>query len=209
MKKYFFIGTWIMMATITHAQTKAVTETGDEVILYNDGTWKYSNDSILEKKTIQLNEAVFKKNTTSTFLVKSTRVNVGIWINPKDWSFEKSKDDEASEFQFQRKDEDLYGMLIAEKVEIPIENLKEIALENAKAAAPDIKLVKEEYRMVNGVKIFMMQMSGTVQGMKVTYLGYYYSSAGGTIQLLAYTSQNLFIGYFKDIESFLNGFVVL
>jgi len=49
-------------------------------------------------------------------------------------------------------------MMIAEKMEIPLESLKEIVLDNAKEAAPDIKIVKEEYRTVNGIRVLMMQM---------------------------------------------------
>jgi hypothetical protein len=53
----------------------------------------------------------------------------------------------------------------------------------------------------------MLQMTGTIQGIKFTYFGYYYSNANGTIQFLTYTSDNLFSSYQKDIEEFLNGLV--
>lgn len=98
-------------------------------------------------------------------------------------------------------------MLISEKIQIPIETLKGIAYENAKNAAPDIKIIKEEYRTVNSIKVLMMQMSGTIQGIKFIYFGYYYSNTNGTIQFITYTSENLFKTYFDDIELFLNGLV--
>lgn len=53
----------------------------------------------------------------------------------------------------------------------------------------------------------MMQMSGTIRGMRFTYYGYYYSNSNGTIQLLTYTGENLFPNYLNDIEEFLNGLV--
>ncbi len=84
---------------------------------------------------------------------------------------------------------------------------KGIAIENAKDAAPDIKVINEEYRSVNGVQVLMMQMSGTIRGMRFTYYGYYYSNSNGTIQLLTYTGENLFPNYLNDIEEFLNGLV--
>ena len=52
-----------------------------------------------------------------------------------------------------------------------------------------------------------MQMDGTIQGIKFTYYGYYFSSPNGTIQLLTYTSSNLLNEYKKEFEDFLNGFV--
>ena len=139
------------------SQIKAVTESGDEVILYENNTWKYINDSINNNKEIETNSFQYKKPKRATFLVKSKNLKVGIHINPKKWSFEKDADGEASEYSFQMKNEDLYGMIITEKVQIPLINLKDIAIENAKEAAPDIQVDKEEYRYVNGKKLLMIQ----------------------------------------------------
>ena len=85
--------------------------------------------------------------------------------------------------------------------------LKGIALTNAQSVSPDIKVIKEEYRTINGIKVFAMQMSGTIQGMRITYYGYYYSNSKGTMQLLTYTGENLFDDYLEDIELFINGLI--
>ncbi len=192
---------------LINAQINAVTETGDEVILYENGTWKYLYDNVIENSEITVNDKEFVKDEKSTFLVKSKRLNVGIWIDPKRWKFTKGSENDDFEFQFQKKGGDLYAMLISEKMQIPIETLKGIAIENAKSVAPDIEVVKEEYRNVNGIKVLMMQMSGTIQGMRFTYYGYYYSNDNGTIQLLTYTGENLFDDYLDDSEVFLNGLI--
>ncbi len=199
----------LMSAQFLNAQINAITESGDEVILYEDGTWNYINDSIIENAEIPINDKEFSKHIKSTFLVKSSKLNIGIWIDPKSWSFTKETDNGASEFQFQKKGDDLYAMLISEKVQIPIEDLKGIAFKNARKVAPDIKVVKEEYRNVNGIKVLVIQMSGTLQGIKFTYYGYYFSNSNGTIQLLTYTGEKLFNDYLEDIELFLNGLVEL
>ena len=96
-------------------------------------------------------------------------------------------------------------MVISEKLEIPLESFKSIALENAKSVAPDIKIVKEEYRTVNGLKVLCLQMNGTMQGIKASYYGYYFSNTNGTVQFLTYTSQNLLDSYRPEIENLLNG----
>lgn len=208
MKKMLLVGILLFSVQIVMAQINGVTESGDQVILYDDGTWKYlDEETVVDETEILVNEKKFLKSEDNTFLVKSKKLNIGIWINPKTWKFERDTEREDVEFQFQKKGEDLYGMLIAEKLEIPILTLKNLALENAKSAAPDIKIVKEEYRNVNGTQVLMMQMAGTLQGMKFTYYGYYHSNANGTIQLLAYTGANLFDEYKDEIESFLNGLV--
>lgn len=197
----------VLNTNLITAQIAAITESGDQVILFQDGTWKYVEEEKNENQEIVLNEQKFEKNEKATFLVKSKKVNIGVWINAKEWTFLKAADGEAAEFQFQRKEEDLYAMLITEKIQIPIETLKGIAVQNAKSVSPDIKVTKEEYRIVNGTKVLMMQMSGTVQGMKFSYYGYYYSNPRGTIQFLSYTGENLFETYKGEMELLLNGLV--
>jgi len=191
--------------SFAHAQKTAITDTGEEVILYPDGTWK--SKSVVKVTVIPLNPKKFAKPTTSTFLLKSTRVNIGVWLDPKVWSFKKADENEEGEYELQLKGGDLYAIMITEKVEIPLETLKGIAVENARSVSPDVTIVKEEYRTVNNVKVLLLQMSGTIEGVKFTYFGYYYSNANGTVQLLTYTSQNLFASYQVNAEALLNGFV--
>lgn len=193
--------------TYTQAQQKAVTENGEEVILFDDGTWSYQNEDELLEKEIPTNPTQFEKDKESTFLVKSKNLNVGVYINPKDWSFKKATSNPEAEYEFSLKDGDLYGMLITEQIEIPLESLKSIALENGRAAAPNLKVVKEEYRTVNGLKVLHLQLNGSTQGIKFSYYGYYFSSENGTVQFVTYTSQNLLNKYLSECEELLNGFV--
>jgi len=89
-----------------------------------------------------------------------------------------------------------------------MEELVKIALENAKSVAPNIKIKKQEYRVVNGNRVIYMEMEGILQGMKVTYLGYYFSNETGSTQYLTFTGSNLVNKYRKDIDNFLNGFTI-
>lgn len=162
---------------------------------------------IKKKKEVLTNDFKFTRDKGATFLVKSKKMPIGFWINPKKWSFERSNSNEASEFSFTLKDADLYAMAITERIEIPLANLKKIAVSNAREVAPDVSVDKEEYRWVNGKKILMMQLSGTTEGVKFVYYAYYYSSKKGVVQLVTYSSSSLFEEYKKEMELFLNGFV--
>tara|TARA_R110001632_G_scaffold77967_3_gene175284 strand:- start:415 stop:1047 length:633 start_codon:yes stop_codon:yes gene_type:complete len=209
MKKIILSSILFALTFSVNSQIKAITENGDEVILYNDKTWKFINDSLDFAKEIIVNETLFKKGEKSTFLVKSNKIKMGVWINPKKWSFKKNPNSDDAEYEFEFRDGDLYGMIITEKIQIPVEAIKNIALENARGVAPDIQSIKEEYRTVNGKKVLMMQMSGTMQGIKFSYYSYYFSNDNGVVQLITYTSDNLLNSYLKDIEKFLNGFVTI
>jgi hypothetical protein len=192
-----------------NSQIKAVTETGETVILNDNGTWIYENNEEIEELEIPINSKTFSKGDASTFLLKSTKFDMGFWLDPKKWSYKKADNNPEAEYELQLKGEDLYGMIISEEIEVPIETLKGIAIENGKAVAPDLKIVKEEYRMVNGLKVLHLQMNGTMQGIKFSYYGYYYSNESGTVQFITYTSQNLLNKYQIKCEELLNGMVKL
>ena len=205
-KRLIILGT-LFFTISSNAQMHAVTENGDEIILYKNNTWKYSNDSLNISIELIKNDKLFIKDKKSSFLVKSSKTNVGIWINPKNWNFAKAKSDSPSELSFEHKNLDIYGMLITEKMEAPIESLVDIAYDNALEAAPDIKIIEKEYRNINGLEVIMMKMGGTIKGIKFVYFGYYYSNSEGAHQFLTYTSQNLFNEYEDDMVKLLNGLV--
>ena len=209
MKKSILVLICICSVNFIQAQQKAVTETGAEVILYDDGTWKFQNEDELTIVEVRTKPIKLKKSEGATFLLKSNNLNVGFWLDPKLWSFKKQTENEAAEYKLLLKSGDLYGMIITEKVEIPLETLKSLALANGQKVAPDLKIVKEEYRNVNGLKVLLLEMSGTTQGIKFSYYGYYYSNTNGTVQFITYTSTKLLNSYKSKIEILLNGLVEL
>jgi hypothetical protein len=195
------------VCSLSQAQIKAITENGEEVVLFENGQWEYTEGNEYVEEEILMNPVKFTRPATSAFLLKSSKFNVGTYLDSKKWTIEKGKGDDAYEYQLTLNQGDLYAMMITEQVEIPLESLKAIALENARDVAPDVYVVKEEYRMVNGLRVLMMQMNGTLSGIKFSYYGYYFSSEKGTIQFIGYTSQNLLSKYQKTIEDLLNGLV--
>lgn len=205
MKKILFIIGLLVLSCNLFAEIGAVTETGDEVVLFEDGTWIYRDEKLRQKQEIVLNDIIFSKSDESTFLVKSNRLNIGVWIDPKKWSFSKTDTADASEFSFKLKDEDLYGMLISEKIEIPLETLKDVAIHNAESVSTYFRVSKQEYRNVNGIQVLMLEMIATIENIDFVYYGYYFSNSNGSVQLLTYTSNNLKDNYLTDIEALLNG----
>ncbi len=208
LKKSVFLGALIFSGIFPlNAQIKAITENGDEVLLYENGTWKskVNKSSLFGTTVIPENQTPFKKDPASSFLLKSKVCNVGVWLNPSKWTI--SKGDEPQEYKFVLKGESVYGMMITEKVGFPLEVLKNAALTNAQNASADVAVVKEEYRTVNGIRVIMMQMEGTLQGIKFTFYGYYYSNEQSSVQVLTWTVQDLFDSHKAEMEKLLNGLV--
>ena len=212
-RRFVFIVCMLIVCNAAKSQVKAITETGREVILYNNGSWKYIDDSSKNEldstvDSIKTNHFAYTKPASSNFLVKSKIFNVGVYIDPKKWTFSGHKDNEPSiEYRFGLKTADGYMMMIAEKTSIDLEIMREIALSNAQKASLDVKEINAEYRTVNKLKVLCLQLSGTIKSMKFTYFGYYYSNKNGTVQLVGYTSQKYFDQTKKELENILNGLV--
>lgn len=180
--------------------TRAKTEGGKEVILYADGTWKY----VPEASAATSPELAHNKGALAKKLFKPERGSFGIWYDESKWREKRSTEpDDKAHFSFLAGD--AYVMVIAEELAIPLVTLRNLAVANAKEAAPDAKVTKEEKRLVNGTEILMMKIEGTVQGIPFVYYGYYYGGKQGTIQIVGFTGQNVFAKYEAEFTKFLDG----
>jgi hypothetical protein len=175
---------------------KARTESGKEVILLPDGTWKYVTEAGPPSPA--------PKPTGATTLFKAPQGNFGIWYDKTKWTMEPQSD-EAGKFQFKLKRGDAYAIVLIEELNIPLATLKEAALDNAKAAAADAQIVFEETRTVNKKEVLCLKLDGTIKGIAFRYYGYYYGGKQGSIQLLTFTGRELFSKYEQDLTDFLNG----
>jgi Tir chaperone protein (CesT) family len=128
----------------------------------------------------------------------------GMSINPNLWKETRSTETGRRSFQHLRGDG--YAVIIAERIEIPLDRMKEIALSNAREADPEVRITEEQHRRVNGTEVLLLRLEGKVNGIAFTYFGYYYGGPAGTVQVITYTGQNLFQEYRRDFEDFLNGF---
>ena len=175
----FFIKVFVLITTFmafnVAANQKAITEAGDVVLLNDDGTWAYENKAVVEEVSLVMNPDKFSVPVDSDFNLKSNITQASFWINPKKWTFNKSWEAEAAEYNLNLKGGDLYGIVISEQLEIGVETLADIAFENAQSAAKDMRITHREYRMVNGLKAIYMEMEGMIQGINFTYFGHYYS----------------------------------
>lgn len=138
-------------------------------------------------------------------IVKGEIVKYGIKYDTSKWVLTNAPEGDPAEYYFEHKDGDVYAMVVPERVEVPIDTLKNAALGNAQAADPNAKVTSEEKKTVNGKEMLSIKMSATIEGYNFSYHGYYYTGSIGSIQFLAYTVDQLMPQYEKDIEELLNG----
>ncbi|MDH5434373.1 MAG: hypothetical protein OEY19_10550 [Gammaproteobacteria bacterium] len=206
--KVLFTTLLILMSSMAYGNQKAITDTGDKVILYSDGTWEYEEKADHKKGNSKSNSRSYRKSPDSTFLVKSTENNAGFWLDTDLWEYEKATTNDDAEYEFKLKGEFLWAIAINETNQMSVEKLVDIAFDNAKSVAPDVKVVQKEYRTVNGSTVIYMEMVGTIEGTAFKYFGYYHSDESGTTQFLAFTDTEGSEFYQEEINDLLNGFTV-
>jgi hypothetical protein len=204
--KHLFLFFSLFFSLVSFGQQYATTDNGKRVKLNEDGTWKYE---VRETPVKESELKTYTKPSQATKLVQSAKNNFAFWYDASKWTIDKKTDNDAAEFSLSIKGEDGYAMLISERLEIDLASLKDVAISNAREEDPNMSLDKEEYRMVNGIKVLHLQMSGKMSGVKFTYIGYYCSNEKGTVQFVCYTGTSLLPDYQKDFENLLNGLVVV
>ncbi len=129
-----------------------------------------------------------------------------ISFDPSQWAPEKTE--ESGMFQYRNIKNELWMKVIAERIQIPLEKMTEVAITNAQSVIPDVKVTRRGYRNVNGVRMLFLEFEGTRTGIAFTFYGHYYSDPSGTIQILGWTGQNLINEYRGIVENVVAGFSV-
>lgn len=209
MKQIFILLTCVA-STLSLAQIKAVTEDGYDVTLFKDGTWKYNNATDAEKvETVVTNPTPFTVPASSTFLLRSKRINSGIKYNPKEWSLvNRPGTSPINEYILMSKDGGSYANYLTEVTpNIPLGTLQDVLLNTLRTITSFLRVNKAEYRTVNGQKVLYMQYSANIKGLDFEYVANYLSNENGTSQFIAFTNKALFEKNKEKLNELVNGLV--
>ena len=168
MKKIFTLAVLLQSLTFI-AQQRALTEDGKEVVLFDNGTWKFVNESDAKAlETTITNNNLFEKSRNASFLMKSKKLDVGVYFDPKKWKLATQNISPHVEYFFaERNSNDGYfGFMITEKVQIAtLKNLKDLIIENVNRNVDYFRLKESEYRTVNGMKVLYIRYAANKKGM--------------------------------------------
>ncbi|QOW09330.1 hypothetical protein Q73A0000_02630 [Kaistella flava (ex Peng et al. 2021)] len=208
MKKIFILGT-VLLNLCAFSQTKGLTDDGKEVVLFDNGTWKFVNESDAKTlETITTNDSLFEKSKDASFLMRSKKMDMGIYFNPKKWKVISQTSSPYMEYMFHNtvNDTQLVGFLITEKIEIPtLKNLKDIVILNIQKSADFFRLKESEYRTVNGLKVLYLRYIANAKGVDFEYIANYYINDSGYCGVVAFSTQKNFDKNFPQMQELLNG----
>lgn len=194
----FLIAAFGALPSAFAGDLRAKTADGREVVLRDDGTWSFVEPA----KPVGPAEGtkIVYEGKRGTFAL---RLNPGTWIKTDD------PVNADAEVMFEHKDGDVYAMIIAERIAIPVESLKKIALAMLNESGADAKIIHEETRKLDGVDVLRVTLEVESDGILLTFFNSYYSGPSGSIQTITWTGKNLFDEMKPDMEKFLDGLVIL
>ncbi len=204
MKKITFFIISLFATAFSAQTTKAITENGKEVVLFENGTWRFVDESDAKAlETISTNPSVFNKSKDANFPLRSSKINVVVHYNTKLWSMHKRN---IPNMEYYFYNDEIYASLTTERTEIhSLKTVKEVLVTNIQQSADYFRLKESEYRTVNGKKMLYMRYIANIKGIDFEYAGYYFINNEGLAMLVAYTIQKEFDKKFPAIETFLNG----
>ncbi|MEO8028742.1 MAG: YbjN domain-containing protein, partial [Bryobacteraceae bacterium] len=139
--------------------------------------------------------------------VKTPFGDFSVWVDLTKWK-QSALPDEPKVIQFESLGGDAYAKVISEKAKIPKNSLREVAVENARKADPNIKVILKEERIVNGRHVGVMQMDGVVKNLPIVYYGYYYGGSSGSVQVVCFTLKGAFEENLARFTELLDGLEV-
>jgi hypothetical protein len=150
---------------------------------------------------------IIQKNSESTDKVDGIEVEYCLWYNPKNWELLKENLNGVAEYSFKIDGGDAFAMIIPEDDITPLDEAPYIIFEGAKlSGVEDIKIIKMENHLVNGVEVLYLIWTGKIMDTEFTYIYNIYSGKKGTVQVVAYTLNDLFDDNKTSMNELLNGF---
>lgn len=210
MKNLLTFGAFLL-CSFSFGQIKALTEDGKEVVLFDNKTWRFTNETDeKQQNSIITNDNPFSKSEDATFLLRSSKIDAGIYINPKKWKTSSVKLG-SLEYSFEfKKSQNSATMAGLSTDNVPIQtlkNLRDLVLANIQKSVDYFKLINSEYRTVNGNKVIFAEYAANRQGIDFHYVANFYLNENGFCNAIAFTYEKDFEKNKAELLSFINGLV--
>lgn len=123
--------------------------------------------------------------------VKGRKVPYKIQYDVSAWSVKEDSIVKDAEYEFSGKAGFVQAVLIAENLATSVQSLKEASLINARAASDNnqVEIISEKTIEKENKTFIELNFRLTVSGTAVSYLGRYYSGPQGSVQFIAYYSE--------------------
>ena len=162
-----------------------------------------SSDSLATNRPSLFEDEIIRQYPKKEFLggIFSVRFDPGRW--ELDVENTISIDDD-----FQYVGRDTWIKIIAEELELSYEHMREAILSNAQIIDPNAILTESGFRNVNNIRMMWATIDAKVTNTAITYFYHVYTGTEGTVQIIGYTTQNIFKNRIESIEEVASSFII-
>lgn len=122
--------------------------------------------------------------------------------DPQKWKAQATPDPNTT--QLVHASGEAWVKVIAERLQMKPDGLRELALTNAAELSP--RLVSETWRTSNGLRVLVLRYEGTRSGINFTFYNQLFSDQAGLVQIAGWTASNLFEEHRHDLRELFAGF---
>lgn len=206
--KFKFLLVFSLVPFISWSMQKALTGSGEIVLLNDNGTWEYQSKTKQKNSSSSSNsDLTYNKSSKQTLAVKSSINNSIVWFDPNKWQTGKENAKGESEFYLSHKNLPLYAFVINEKTPIPFELLAKanlIQLEDNKLLEK-FNIIQEGKIKINGNKFVTIEYDASSRGIDISYFNVMYSDNAGTTQVIVYSFNGKLYEYADELFEFISG----
>lgn len=203
------------------AQTRAITDLGDTIYVYPNGTWSYEESDEMPELQSELGflndqieidtiETIFSVPEAANKTLENANKQFVINYNDNVWKrLPPASLNEDAEFALQGKNTDIWCIIISEETTIPPDKLFRIAKQTMQTSTgSNVDIIKAEIRKVNNTEVLRGTLKADISGISFIFDTYYFSNSLGSVQFTTWTSDKLWEKNEDQILDLLNGFKV-
>ncbi len=219
--KLLFILLFVFLSFISFGQKseigKAITTEGRRIFLYDDGTWKYeleptpvTRGTIIPDTAENLfNKPVggqYQKSPYNKKVWLSNRTHFSVWYNSKKWRMNLLHNIPPVEVSFHFIDN--VCTILTERVDVDMETWIYETKLFRKQNSPSMKIMKEEWRTVNGLSVYFMQWQTGDNRSNLQCYTYFGKGSTELVQMTVSAPVSVVYDSEEEIFRLLNGLVL-
>lgn len=192
-------------------QERAITESGDTVVLKPDGTWlalENYNPASNFAHPDNPDTVVEKPDEAADYTSGSPKRYI-LWYNDETWQkIQPEQINKQADAALKMKDRPSYVSIIYERLQVPVNKLPKAHFNNIKRMANNAQQLSRGYRVVNSDTMATSKVKASRRSLTFIYRSYFHSNKHGSIQLHTFTAKRFYPELKNRIHKLLNGLVI-
>lgn len=192
-------------------QERAITESGDTVVLKPDSTLLASKHYNLDSNFAHPEnpDTVVKKPDEAADYTSGSPKRYILWYNDETWQkIPPEQIHKKADVALKMKDRLAYASIIYRPFQLDADKMQRVHFSRMKRAVNNAQQLSKGYRVVNGDTMATSKVKYKRSSLTYIYCSQYHSNSHGSVQLYTFTAKRFYPELKNRIHKLLNGLVI-